>query len=551
MNARVKPSRAKTNKSGKVTLPKPKKPTHANQPTNTKKSNNTKSTHTKPISQSRLARLRAYGVPRLSAKGLALVLSFGAVVVAINLAMIALGELAWVQRLGRVVILGGGGLVLGVLGLSLFELARLCYWSSFLPTLSIERKLNTNLPVHTPSPVSLHLSAEVPAPSWLECVLTDNPPANAIMSNLPVEFAGELLYCTDDEWQDGLFDETTIKTRADGVEIGYTLIPTVRGEARFDGLSLILRGWLGLWDWHYHCPKVAGVNSVRVFANFKAVMTGNLLAMAQKSAVDGVLKRRIKGHGQDFHQIRAYAEGDSIRHVDWRATARLRRLMSKEFQDEQEQEILFLLDTSQNMRHERLVALDNGHEMMVGHLDTVLNAMLLLANTAQGQGDATGFISFSGNHDKVAPPKKGVGVVNYLLNQSFDLQASLKMPDYISSARMALSLLKKRSLVVLLTSTRSENFDELLMAVKLLSSKHLLVVANLYEQDLATLNKQIPHDENDAQLYHSVSEHLTVQRSLQGLLSVKPHVYPIHCTPDELPRRLMQTYLHLKQQQRL
>lgn len=547
MNASVKPSATKTNKSGKAPSPRPgsskfkngKKPIRPKKPANAKPA------------QSRLARLRAYGVPRLSSTGLNLVLIFGAVAIVINLAMLAFGEMAWVQTWGRTLILGGGAVVFGMLGLSLVELARLCYWSPFLPSLSIERHLNANLPVHTPSFVTLHLSAGTPAPSWLWCALIDNAPANAIMSNLPVEFAGELLHRTDDEWQDELFDNASIKTRADGVEIGYTLIPTVRGEATFDGLSLIFGGWLGLWDWHYHYPKVAGVNRVRVFANFKAVMTGNLLAMAQKSAVDGVLKRRIKGQGQDFHQIRAYSEGDSIRHVDWRATARLRRLMSKEFQDEQEQEILFLLDTSQNMRHQRLVALDGGHEMMVGHLDTVLNAMLLLANTAHQQGDATGFISFSGNHDKVAPPKKGVGVVNYLLNQSFDLQASLKMPDYISSARMALSLLKKRSLVVLLTSTRSENFDELLMAVKLLSGKHLLVVANLYEQDLATLNKQIPHDENDAQLYHSVSEHLTVQRSLQGLLSAKPHVYPIHCTPDELPRRLVQTYLQLKQQQRL
>lgn len=545
MNARVKPSRAKTNKSGKVTFAKSKQPSH------TKKTNNTKSTHTKPASQSRLARLRAYGVPRLSTKGLVLVLGFGAVVVAINLAMIALGELAWVQTVGRAVILGGGGLVLGVLGLSLFGLVRLCYFSPFFNTLRIERFVDTNLPVHTPSQVALHLSSNMPAPSWLEVVMTDNAPINAIMANLPVSFAGDELYCAGDERHDDLFAHAPITERADGVLIAYDMTPTVRGKGEFGGVSLMLSGLFGLWFWHYHHHTVQGVTGVRVFANFKAVMTGNLLAMAHKSSVDGMLKRRQKGQGQDFHQIRAYAEGDSIRHVDWRATARLRRLMSKEFQDEQEQEILFLLDTSQNMRHERLVALDNGHEMMVGHLDTVLNAMLLLANTAQGQGDATGFISFSGNHDKVAPPKKGVGVVNYLLNQSFDLQASLKMPDYISSARMALSLLKKRSLVVLLTSTRSENFDELLMAVKLLSSKHLLVVANLYEQDLATLNKQMPYDENDAQLYHSVSEHLTVQRSLQGLLSAKPHVYPIHCTPDELPKRLIQTYLQLKQQQRL
>lgn len=505
-----------------------------------------------PMPTGLLARLRQKGVPRLSQTGLRAVLGVGAVMIGLNLlALFAEHQgFGWAGALTPIMAVLGVACV-GVLVLSLAELVWLCWGSSFLEHLYIEREVNGNLPVHTPSEVRLHLSNLVLAPNWLTLTITDHAPTNALMGDLPVQISGDQLYRTADERTSELFTQASVATRADGVQLTYALTPTVRGVGAFGGVSLILGGRFGLWAWHYHHQDVAGVNKVRVFANFKAVMADTLIAMAQKSAIDGTIKRRLKGHGQDFHQIRAYSEGDSIRHVDWRATARLRRLMSKEFQDEQEQEILFLLDSSQNMRHERLVMLDNGREMVVSHLDTVLNAMLLLANTAVHQGDATGFISFSGNADKVAPPKKGIGVINYLLNHSFDIAASLKMPDYIAAARTALALLKKRSLLILLTSTRSENFEELLVAVRLLSGKHLLVVANLYEEDLAQVGRQAPHDEEESFLYHSVSEHLAIQRSLQGHLSALPHVYPIHCTPDELPKRLVQTYLQLKQGQKL
>lgn len=505
----------------------------------------------------RWARIKAQGVPRLSGKGLSLVCGGGALVFVLNLLMLLADYYQWQASMTAIIVavIWAIGLVLGVvLFWTLGELVWLCHGRAFLQSLQARRTLNSNLPVHAPSQVRLQLMSALELPSWLTLEVIDHAPEGALMAGLPVMMSGAHLASAFDVGtpaQDSRHDGQILNHHdAMGAVIDYELTPVMRGVGVFGGIGMVLWGRFGLWAWHCELPVVEGINSVRVFANFKTVLSDNLFAMAQKSAIDGALKRRLRGHGQDFHQIRAYHEGDSIRHIDWRATSRLSRLMSKEYQDEQEQELLFLLDASQNMRHQRLLTEQTHTQMASSHLDSVLDSMLLLANTANQQGDATGFIGFSGNQDKVAPPKKGAGVINYLLNQSFELHTSLNMPDYIKAARMALQLLKKRGLILLMTSTRSENFEELLTAVRLLSAKHLVVVANLYEEDLATFMASAPDDIVKARTYHSISYHLQMQRSLEAHLSCLPRVSVIHCTPNALPARLTQTYLRLKQQQK-
>src|SRR3546814_17485646 len=60
------------------------------------------------------------------------------------------------------------------------------------------------------------------------------------------------------------------------------------------------------------------------------------------------LKRR-RGEGTDFHQMREYRIGDSLRQIDWKATARARKLISHEYQDEKNQQLIVVLDTGRRM----------------------------------------------------------------------------------------------------------------------------------------------------------------------------------------------------------
>lgn len=497
------------------------------------------------VQQARLARFMPF-LPKFSRRGVRLIYGWLAVVMALSLAQLWLehqqrGAASMLAGLADALYLGMWGLtglVFLALMLELMLLWLLMARTGRMASLEVTRRVNNNLPIHKPSEVSLTLASTQTLPSWLKLKVMDVMPADSCHVGLPLTVASSALMMT------------TVGDRLQaGSSYDYQLTPTRRGLGSFDGVMVRLTGLFGLWQLYQHLPEdgIAGVHQVRIFADFKAVLSGNLFAAAQKSAVDGVLNKRRRGQGQDFHQIRSYNEGDGMRHVDWRATSRLGRLMSREYQDEQEQEIVFLIDSSQQMRHERLS--EEGQETLSSHLDTVLNAMLLIANLANHQGDATGFISFSGLTDKIAPPKKGADVINYLLNHSFDIEPSLLMPDYIAAARRVLTLQKKRSLIILLTSTRSEAFEELMTAVNLLRAKHLVLVANLYENDLDTIMQMAITQATDARTYHSVRAHLELQRALNTRLGALAHVNAVHCTPDELAGLLVSHYFSLKRAQ--
>lgn len=487
--------------------------------------------NTNLLSQIKIAKL-----PQLAKHGLWLVLAWLMMVMAFSLLSLLATFYAWSTLLVmlRIGLWGITLITFVLLFWSWLSLCRLCFFSPFLPKLSLQRTLDNNLSIHTPSSVFLDIANQAPVPKWLQMWVMDVVPENSEALGLPA-----------------FVQATDLSPHADGqqgVQIGYTLIPSRRGLGVFGGVDLCLMGRFGFWAYYCHL-EATGVSRVRVFANFKSVLSGDLLAVAQKSASDGLMKYQRAGQGYDFHQMRPYQQGDAMRQIDWRATSRIHRLMTRQYQEAWSQEILFLLDNSQQMRHQRLTAI-HGQVYWVGHLDSVLNAMLLLANVANTQGDATGFISFSGVNDKIAYPKKGTQVMSYLLNQSFDIDTSLKMPDYMLAARLALSVLKKRALIILMTSTRSEGLDDLLNAIELLSAKHLVIFANLYEEDLSQQLAQPTQTLVEACTYHSIYEHLGHQAKLNTRLSTMAYVHPIHCTPSQLPQRLMQSYWLIKQQQR-
>ena len=433
--------------------------------------------------------------------------------------------------------------------------------------LQLHRQVPANLPVSKVSYVVMTVRCEH-LPSYAHLALMDEYPQHTTATFLPIEMSASEL--ADAEYGDVRINPATNQpeiARDLGSMASYELIPSERGHAHFGGVAVKVMTRLGLVSLQFVVPKeqVAGVHSTRVLADFREMVSGALYATAQKSALNGHLKRRLRGQGQDFHQIRGYIQGDSIRHIDWRATARQGKLMTREFQDEQDQQIIFLLDASQLMRHQP--SPDERDEFLrthewqgkeadkprlakyappLSHLDRALGAMLELANIAKDQGDSTGFISFSGINDKVVPAKKGANVLSYLLNQSFDVKTSAKMPDYIAAAKALLALQEKRSLVILITNTRSTDMTELYDAIVLMRAKHLVVVASLYEKELLDVLNQPPITGEQALTYHSIQDHLNQKRRLMARLNQMSHVLTISCTPDELPRLLVNAYLDIK-----
>lgn len=315
--------------------------------------------------------------------------------------------------------------------------------------------------------------------------------------------------------------------------LDYRLRPPRRGRFAFAGCELALMSPFGLWRRLRRAPLTG---EARVYPNFAEVSRYTLLAANDQLAGLGVRRLRRRGGGGEFHQLREYRVGDSLRQVDWKATSRLRKLIAREYQDERDQRLVFLLDCGRRMRH-----LDAAGR---GHLDEALNALLLLAWVAVHQGDAVGLLTFGGPERWFAP-RKDPDTVARLLQMMFDLEAGLGAADPLAAARGLLQRQSRRALVVLVTNSRDEDQPELGAAVRLLRRRHLVVVADLRESILDDSLGAPIDDREAAQRFLAVQSYLEDRRRHHEQLQHQG-ARVLDLLPRQLPVALVNQYFAIK-----
>ncbi|MFT3755386.1 MAG: DUF58 domain-containing protein [Pseudoxanthomonas sp.] len=318
----------------------------------------------------------------------------------------------------------------------------------------------------------------------------------------------------------------------------YQLRPTERGDAQFDGVQLHLSSPLRLWKQ----IRVAGEpQRVRVFPNFVPLTRYALFSAEQASRLVGAHIKRRRGEGTDFHQMREYRTGDSLRQLDWKATARMRKLISREYQDEKNQQVMLLLDTGRRMLAREPAAAQAGE---LSHFDHALNAALVVSYLALRQGDAVGLYA-SGDAPRWVAPQRGMGAIDTLLRASYDLQAQPVATDYLAAATELSLRQRRRALVMLATNVRDEDIEDLLAAVRLLQKRHLVCVASLRETAIDAALSQPVHDLPDAIRSGAVARYLE-QRSAAHDVLRGHRVMVLDTTCEDLPAALVERYLAVK-----
>lgn len=321
------------------------------------------------------------------------------------------------------------------------------------------------------------------------------------------------------------------------VELTYRLRPVVRGEWTFAPTHVWLESRYGLWR---RDDRLGEAMTVRVYPNFAVIAQDIRLTTDRREALLGIHRRRRRGEGQTFLQLREYRIGDSLRQIDWKATARTHKLIARDYQDERNQTVLFLLDCGRRMR---------AQDDELSHFDHALNAMILLTYVALRQGDAVGLHSFGGERRWLAP-RAGLAMLTTLINGVYDVQPGLAPPDYAEAAQQALARQRKRALIVLLTNLRDEDQDELHLAVALLQRRHLVLIANLREAVLDEALAPPIHNLPQAQLYAAVCHYRLRRERAQEELRRQGGIV-LDIPPDRLPAAIVNQYLDLKRGGRL
>lgn len=311
----------------------------------------------------------------------------------------------------------------------------------------------------------------------------------------------------------------------------YRAEPRERGEQHFGRCQFQARSALGFWWASYFSgePEVA-----RVYPNFAPVI-GHMRLGTDYRRTLGIRPRRRRGLGSEFQELRDYRSGDSLRQIDWRATARARKPISREYQEERDQRVIFLLDCGRRMR-----AQDAG----VTHFDAALNAVVLLSYIALRQGDSVGFAALASESRWLAPVK-GAAMIDRILNNLYDLEPTLRMPDYRQAATDLLQRVHKHALVIMVTNLRTEDHDDLLPAVEMLQKRHRVVVASLRESALEKTLEQPPSRFGEA-LVAAATKNYFAERA-RGLARLRSRgVLSVDTTTAELSPVLANLYLDLK-----
>ncbi|MDR2837831.1 MAG: DUF58 domain-containing protein [Azonexus sp.] len=272
------------------------------------------------------------------------------------------------------------------------------------------------------------------------------------------------------------------------LQVDYIVTAQQRGLAHFGRVQLRRRSRLGSFEQRLSLGEPC---ELRVFPNFAALARYAWLAGDRRLAQIGVKSYARRGGGTDFRQLAEYQTGDAVRFIDWKATLRQGKPIVRQFQDERDQRVLFLLDCGRRMRA------DEGGSAVGGrHFDDALNALMLLAYVALKSGDEVGVITFGnrpGETRRIAP-RKGQAALGSLMNALYDLEPCAAHSDYAAAARELAQAHPRRALVIMLTNFRDEDEGELRPALQLLRRRHLTLLASLRERVIGTLAAQ-PLDE--------------------------------------------------------
>jgi uncharacterized protein (DUF58 family) len=407
----------------------------------------------------------------------------------------------------------------------------------------------------------LTLAAAAALVAALDLLAGLRQPAPAVARHLPATLAlgvrvdvalrlanmsGRRLRCELHDHHPASFEAEGLPRRLDlapleWTEVVYQARPVARGETRFGATELRVFSPLGLWQ---ITRNIKGEAVVRVYPNFRALAKYTLLATDNRLSQIGVLQVRRRGEGMEFHQLREYRQGDSQRAIDWKATSRTTRLISREYEDEKDQRVLLVVDCGR-----RMASKDDSTEDALSHFDHVLNSALLLAHVAARQGDAVGMMTMAGI-SRYVEPRKSVAAVNAILNQAYDIEPTLAVPDYHQAARDVMRNVRRRALVIVLTNLRDEDDETLLPALRLMRTRHLVVLASLREAILGrALSARV--DSFDRAVTHAAAADYLAGRERSFRRLDAAGVICLDVEPQSLAISLVNRYLELKRSGRL
>ncbi|MDR3273159.1 MAG: DUF58 domain-containing protein [Flavobacteriaceae bacterium] len=314
----------------------------------------------------------------------------------------------------------------------------------------------------------------------------------------------------------------------------YQIRPTKRGTYQFGQLNVYAESVLGLIRRKFVFAK--GKN-IAVYPSFLQLHKYDLRAFRHQLQDYGLKRIRRIGHTMEFEQIRDYVQGDDIRNLNWKATAKRRHLMVNQFQDERAQPIYSVIDKGRVMKMPF-----NGLSL----LDYAVNASLVISNVALQKNDKAGLFTFSRKVENRIAAERRKSQMQLILETLYNIRTDFSESDFGRLYADIRRNINQRSLFFLYTNF--ENLDSLnrqLPYLTAIAKSHLLIVVLFKNVELKNLIQQ--KAQNTREIYHKViSEKFDFDKKLIVNELKKHGIQAILTEPENLTINTINKYLELK-----
>lgn len=318
----------------------------------------------------------------------------------------------------------------------------------------------------------------------------------------------------------------------------HLLRPLTRGEYNFGQLLCYASTPIGFLQRRFVLEE--GV-MVKVYPAFQQMRQTQLQLMAtNENSLPGVKKLRRLGHSMEFEKIKDYVQGDDVRTINWKATARSNNLMVNTYTDARQQQIYCLIDKGRNMKMP--------FEGMT-LLDYAINSCLALLNVALLKQDKAGLITFSNKVNDVVPADRKNNQLYRIIETLYKQQTEFKESDYEavwSTVRMRIT---QRSFILFFTNFETmSSLERQLPFLKKIAQNHLVCVIFFQNTLLEEIHKSTPDDiegiyiKTIADQFAYEKRQIVKELRMHGMLSILT-------TPKDLSVDVINKYLEMKARQ--
>lgn len=319
--------------------------------------------------------------------------------------------------------------------------------------------------------------------------------------------------------------------------INYTLRPVERGEYHFGDIIVMVNSLLGLLRRKY---IINATQMVPVFPSFIQMRKYELMAENIQNNEMGNKRLRKIGHSLEFEKIKEYIQGDDIRTINWKATARRGNLMVNTFTDERSQQVYCIIDKGRLMK----MPFDD-----LTLLDYAINASLVLCNVCLHKQDRFGLLTFSNKFGSILPADRKPTQLENVLQVLYNQQTSFLESDYELLYTRVRAHIKHRSLLVLFTNFESmDGLQRQLPYLVKLSRYHLLLVVFFENTEIKQLTEQRAADLEGVYI-KTIAEKFAHEKRVIVKELQKHGILSILTAPHNVTVNTINKYLELKTRQ--